>query len=80
MIPPGMGALCVLCGTSNSTGVRTYEDLKKSYPNGCHVCSRGSKGTPEALKAKCDRLGYDFVDMHGVPITPLDPIRREEIR
>jgi len=67
---PGMGAICVMCGAANSTGVRTYEDLKKSYPNGCHVCSRGSKNTPDLLAKKCAELGYDFLDMHGVPIRP----------
>jgi len=66
----GMGAICVLCGTKNSTGVRSYEDLKQQYPNGCHVCSRGTRDTPQRLKEKCDELGYDFVDMRGHPILP----------
>ena len=70
MNPPGMGAFCVLCKTKNSAEVRSYEDLKKQYPNGCHVCSRGTKDTPVRLQQMCAEIGYDFVDMHGEPIRP----------
>jgi len=68
-----MGAICVECGTTNSTGVRTHEELLKAYPKGCHVCSRGTKDTPERLEKKCSELGYHFVDMLGEPIRPTKP-------